>query len=343
MADFYCGSGNDMAYIVEGYSTVLSWFSFGYSKGASVGPENGAIRFVNVTIPRGTTVQSAVIHFRCEDAVPDNNQSVKVKIYGMAEDNTGDLTVDPWGRVKTSANYANTYGDSRDNTWIDITVTDIVNEIVGRSGWSSGNAMGFVFEDDGTATDQTRDLNDDYGNTYDTYLTITLSSPSVSPSRSISFSPSRSASPTPSPSPSPIDLFRGLKIAKSGINVLKTQEPYDLIFSSSYGTLKYYTKQTITTSFDASTADIACTGSYSHNLGYYPYCEVFVDVYTGSTPSGTYQYCPFNGAGATVFYSANYKITTTQVVCYGQINGSSTATWHFDFLVFVFKNNLSLS
>lgn len=341
MANYYAGTGNDFAYIVEGSSTVLTWFSFGYAVGGATGKETGAIRVVSVTIPQGTVVDSATLHFRCETAVPASNQNVKMKISGIDEDNTATFTSDPWGRAKTTNNYTNEYSNSSNDTWIDITVTDIVNEILGRGGWSSGNAMGFIIEDNGTATDQTRDLNDDYGGTYDSYLSVVLHTPSASPSRSISRSPSASPSPTPSPSPSPIPSFFGLKIAKPGIDVLTTDNPVDFIFNSDYGTLKYLSKQEINTSFDANAGPVACTGTYAHGLGYYPFVEVFVSVYIG-TPTGIYEYCPFFGSGATVEYSANYKITSTEIVVYGEIEGASTSVWHFDFLVFIYKNNLQL-
>jgi len=114
-----------------------------------------------------------------------------------------------------------------------------------------------------------------------------------------------------------------------------------LIFSSEYGTLKYFDKQELNLSFDANTGDITCRGEITHNLGYYPYVEVYVSVYIGS-PTGVYEYCPFVGSGASVAYNANVKIDTSKITCYGEISGVSTSVWHFDFLVFIFKNNLNL-
>jgi hypothetical protein len=145
-----------------------------------------------------------------------------------------------------------------------------------------------------------------------------------------------------SPTPSPVAPFFGLKIAKPGFDVLATGDPTKLIFSSDYGTLKYFEKLTATVNLDASAGDIACTGSVTHNLGYYPYVEVFVRVYIGSPGSQPFEYCPFAGSGATVAYNANYKITTTGITLYGEIVGMSIETWTFEFIVFVFKNDLHL-
>lgn len=166
-------------------------------------------------------------------------------------------------------------------------------------------------------------------------------SPSLSPSASESRSPSLSPSASPSPSPEPLEFF-GLKVAKDNENALETDEPEDFKFHSDYGTLKYFTKQEINLEIDANNGDIGCKGSYEHNLGYYPFVEVFVRVYIG-TPSDGYQYCPFAGAGATVLYDANFIITESKIEVYGQINGVSSSTWSFDFLIFVYKNDLQLS
>ena len=68
---------------------------------------------------------------------------------------------------------------------------------------------------------------------------------------------------------------------------------------------------------------------------------MFVSVYIGS-PTGIYEYCPFAGSGATVLYKANVKIDKTKITCYGQIVGMSTSLWHFDFLIFAYKNDINL-
>jgi hypothetical protein len=128
---------------------------------------------------------------------------------------------------------------------------------------------------------------------------------------------------------------------KIGESVLIATDPSDYIYSSEWGTLKYFAKVNQNISFDASTGAIAASGVYTHSLGYYPYVEVFVRVYIGS-PSGNYQYCPFAGAGATILYSATYKITETTIQLYGEINGFSSSVWEFDFLIFLYKNDIGL-
>ncbi len=132
-------------------------------------------------------------------------------------------------------------------------------------------------------------------------------------------------------------------IAKSGINALKDKNPINFKFHSDFSTLKYFKTVPLRVQFTADSpgGTISGRGRYDHNLGYYPYIEAYVKV-GASSPGTNFEYCPFVGAGATVLYSANIIVTKTQITCYGEIDGVSTSEWYFDFLLFIFKNNLGL-
>jgi len=130
-------------------------------------------------------------------------------------------------------------------------------------------------------------------------------------------------------------------VAKDGVNVLHETDPENLKFSSDYGTLKYFQKINKILTFDASAAEVGAKGTYTHNLNYYPFVQAFVRVYIGS-PSGNYEPCPFAGSGAAVSYDATFAVTPTDIEVYGQIHGVSTSVWTFDFLLFLYKNNLQL-
>lgn len=364
------------------------------------GIKNLSLRFTNVTIPQGAVITSAKITL-VDNSTGGAERTLALKIAGIDEDNTAEFVADPVDdgrtRTKTTAlvdwdlTFTPSNGTARDSS----DIVTIIQEIVDRGSWASGNALALYVYDDGTSAGNYWDIK--YYSSYTSevalltinYLSASASasissspsvsvsaspspSPSASPgvsaslspsvsvsaspsvsvsaspsvsvsaSPSASISPSASLSPSPSvsvsPSPSPVAPFFGLKIAKSGYNVLLTDDPIELVFSSDYNTLKYITKQTVNISFDASTGDISAKGTYTHNLGYYPYVEVYVSV-----NGGNYEYCPFYGAGATVFYSANVIVTTTQVQVFGEISGVSTDVWTFSFLIFVYKNNLLLS
>lgn len=313
-----------------------------------------SFRFTNVTIGQGSTITSAKITFRASNT--RSSQNLVLRIYGVAEDNTGEFTTSPIDDARTRShtsavvNWSATVSITSGTDFDSPDITSIIQEIVNRAGWSSGNALAISIEDNGTGSNNY--INDtDYGtdSAHSALLTIVYSgsspSASVSPSSSISRSPSvsMSLSPSQSPSPSIAPTVGRMKIAKSGRNALTSINPSDFIFNSDYGTLKYFTKQSKQVTFTAGAPDNFVSGSatYNHNLGYYPFVEVFVRVYIGS-PSGNYEYCPFFASGASVAYSANYKITTTDIVVYGSVDGVSSSTWVFDFLIFVYKNNLNL-
>ena len=366
------------------------------------GIRNTSWRFTNITIPQGATITSAKITFS-RIVGGGSSHTINYKFVGVDEDNTGALTVSDTCRTRTHTTAAVDWdvtippGDIG-STYDSVDISSVIQEIINRGGWSSGNALGIYLYDDGTTEEEYfsymyySSYPDDAPLLTIEYVASSASasesrSPSISESRSISLSPSLSGSASPSPSssespspslspspsssislspsvsesrspsvsesaspslspspsstpsasPSPIAPFFGLKIAKPRINVLNTDTPHELIFSSDYGTLKYLSKHAINISFDAGDGDISASGSYSHNLNYYPYCEVFVSV-----NGGNYQYCPFAGAGATVMYAATYIITETGISVYGMINGVSGSVWTFDFLVFLYKNNLNL-
>ncbi len=278
------------------------------------GGHNGFLRWDNVTVPAGSTITSAYITL----AIWYDSSSVTVKnlIKGIDEDDTaGYAGGDATGRATTTAtvawNPSSTWTDDVDQTSGDI--KSIIQEIVDRAGWASGNAIGIRIDDNGSTVGNYYPFVS-YTSAGTSYSQLTInytggSSPSASqsPSSSISLSPSPSPSLSPSasesPSPSPQIPFHGLKVAKQGKDAF-SDNPGDLVFDSNYGTLKYFDKQTLQVSFDANAGDITGKATYTHNLGYYPFVEVFVKVNLGS---GNYEYVPFWGAGASIIYSATYK------------------------------------
>ena len=327
--------------------------SDGIGRNALGGDVYSAFRFRSVNIPQGTTIVSATLTLT---AAENSSKNITNRIKGIAEDNTADFSSDPGGRSKTTAytNF-NKNGSTLDATTV-IDVTSIIQEIVNRAGWSSGNSLGLISQDQSSSNDNILRFYDRTGSTTkNALLDITWggNSPSVSPSASqspsasvspsSSKSPSSSVSPSPSRSlsPSPPDDAFVLEIAKDGVDVLHTNSPRQLKFSSRYGTLKYFSKVNQILQVDGSTGDFAAKGTYNHNLGYKPYVEVFVRVYIGS-PSGNYEYCPLFGSGASVAYNASYIVKDNTIDLYGEFIGVSSSVWNFDFLIFIYKNDLTL-
>jgi len=168
-------------------------------------------------------------------------------------------------------------------------------------------------------------------------LSASLSA-SLSPSSSLSASPSLSVSPSPSPHPP----FFGLKIAKSGFNVLEETDPNKLIFSSEYNTLKYYKGGTITHSVSEADNTLYRTKSYyTHDLNFYPYFEVYCkdNLMSGWQPVGKFE----AGAGSYRSFYAYVTKTKLYVVASGYTGiGGAGETYDVVFYYKIFRNNLGL-
>jgi hypothetical protein len=137
-------------------------------------------------------------------------------------------------------------------------------------------------------------------------------------------------------------MTQKIVIAKPGFNAKTETLPYNLIFSSDYNTLKYDITGSISLQIDGGGGDIADGDSITHNLGYYPYVEAYVDVWILEVEKGNYEYCPFSGAGAAIFYTATFTVTKTKINFYAELDGVPASTWNFDFKYFIFKNDVNL-
>ena len=109
-------------------------------------------RFPDVTIPQGSTINSATL-------------TIHVRLVGM-----GNSSFDLWGvdadDLATWSSGSNRPEDVTQTTAVfnfsetgefaeqpfDFPVASIIQEIVDRGGWSSGNGLGFVTEDKGSAS-----------------------------------------------------------------------------------------------------------------------------------------------------------------------------------------------
>lgn len=130
---------------------------------------HGAFRFTGLDIPQGTTLSSADISC-CAQWVGPLTTSLKYKIWGIDEDNTATFG-NPMGRDKTTAVDARqTSMNIPAGSFFGVEVKDQLQEIINRAGWSSGNAAGFIIEDDGT--DEGCWWEDDIGTGSDSYLRV---------------------------------------------------------------------------------------------------------------------------------------------------------------------------
>jgi hypothetical protein len=124
--------------------------------GTQLGPDtlSGWYRFDDVTIPKGSTVTSAKLIFTPANASQPGTPGVE--IFGFAEDDSARIAhnddTDYHARARTTESVLWSITD----TWVPGSgvehdtpdLTAIVQEIIDRAGWVSGNAMAFTVEDE---------------------------------------------------------------------------------------------------------------------------------------------------------------------------------------------------
>lgn len=249
-------SSSSYDFCTEGTSYLTSFCTFGWDH--LIGhTRKGGLRFVNVNIAQGTSVYQAILYIRIDDVEVDNDANIKFKIYGIDEDNTANFGSNPFGRTKTSAYISKEWGSPTDQSWGGCDVTSIVNEILGRGGWSSGNAMGFLIEDNGTAHDQNRLVVDQYGSGLDSYLMIKQTNVDFTPTPKTVVAPIF-----------PATSNYGIKISKRGVNVSDASED-ELLYTSRKKIFKVIDEAQITTT--------AATHNILHILPYAPACLVYAN------------------------------------------------------------------
>jgi hypothetical protein len=196
---------------VDHYNNGTTWYlneGMAYYLGNTSGSNTNGIglRFTAVNIPNGAVINSAKITF-----IPTGTKTLTLaaKITGVDEDNTAEFVASPENSARTRTH------TTADVTWSgSITQTNnvaldtpdiksVVQEIVSRGSWSSGNAMAFYLYNNGSGSGNYLYLYEYSDNTAKAaLLTIDYSTVSASPSLSPSASPSLSPSVSPSQSPS---------------------------------------------------------------------------------------------------------------------------------------------
>ncbi|MGH9909571.1 MAG: beta strand repeat-containing protein, partial [Nitrososphaerales archaeon] len=124
--------------------------------------QNVGVRFTGVTVPQGATIQSAFIQFTTDEV---QTGSTTVRIRGEAADNAAAFTTTAFnisGRADTTAAVTwgpipawNTVGEQGANQKTPDLKT-VIQEIVNRAGWASGQAMVITVDNSGTASGNRR-------------------------------------------------------------------------------------------------------------------------------------------------------------------------------------------
>lgn len=129
---------------IERYSTSIGNY------GDPFGGLSCALLFENLPVTRTETISSAVMDFSV--TLKGSNNDVKMRTYGIDEDNTSSFGGYPLGRTTTSAYKEQAQSSAGTPFTFGINVIDMFNEVRTRGGWASGNNMGFLMFDNGTTT-----------------------------------------------------------------------------------------------------------------------------------------------------------------------------------------------
>lgn len=257
---------------------------------------DGALRFTNLAIAKNGSINIAYLVYKY--AGVGGSGQWRFRTRGIAQDNTADFSSDPMGRTKTTAAVTTDEGQPTSGGTKSINVKSILEEITARGGWSSGNAVGFIMDDQGSDTNVYAGCNED-----ESYLVYRLAAePNFTPTPVTVAAPSL---------PTPRDY--GFKIAKPNVNVLTASEE-DLFYSTNKMQFKVVAQQQVTTS--------ANPHVITHNLGYKPFAEAFAK--SGSV----WIRCPYLGLDTN--YATPYiEITSTELKIHVAIG---TVVYYYIFL-----------
>jgi len=238
-----------------------------------------AFRYPNVTIPQGSTINSVSMGWRVYSGTYSGS-TVRTKIYGIDADDVSTFSSDPTGDTRTSASVdwddSNTY--SAEDETSPPSITSIIQEIIDRPGWSSGNAIGLLIVDDGSDTsknirwysyDGDSSKSPELVINYTAPATTTTTTTTTSTSTSTTNTSSSTSSSSTTTGPIPLIVPQGLvRVTKEGKDVIDDISLDDFFLDSDYPLLKVY-------DYGSFTTNIIGTKSISHDLGYIPYVMVF--------------------------------------------------------------------
>ena len=127
------------------------------------------MRFNDLTIPQGATITNAYVQFTAEDEEGDTGNAT-VKIYAEDTDNASEFTSrnnDISSRDSTSSKVTwsvpdwNNGGDSGP-AQMTPDLSSVIQEVVDRNGWQSGNSIAIIVEEKSGSKDRDAKAHDDY-------------------------------------------------------------------------------------------------------------------------------------------------------------------------------------
>lgn len=146
----------------DGYSTSASAFNNNnnyvhFGDNAGVGLDT-FLRFQNVAIPNSAVITAASIQFQANSSLAGTTVNVNIK--GDASDNATAPTTRAThtGKTRTSASVNwQPGGQTAGSNYTTPDISSVIQEIVNRAGWVSGNALQILIDNNGSSANARRE------------------------------------------------------------------------------------------------------------------------------------------------------------------------------------------
>jgi hypothetical protein len=164
----------------DGLFTGATNYLFFGNIGGGLGMDAG-IRFLNVTIPKGNTILTAKLTFQA--TYSDSGATCNTQVKGEAVDDAATFvdTTDFLGRARTTAyiNWGAIPAWTENTDYDSPDISTIIQEIINRSGWASGNDLVLFVANNGSSSGAYREPKSiNFGTGLCTRLTVTHAVPS---------------------------------------------------------------------------------------------------------------------------------------------------------------------
>ncbi len=161
-------NGSDDAYEVNGKMVVNGTIVVAGKEWGSV--FRGGYRFTKINIPNGAKITNATLSLAYNWR---SGPSPKTILYGESTNNAASFGIKNYNisnRSRTAANvrWTNISSGAWGSYFTSPDISKIIQEIVNRSGWSSGNSIGILFYEDPQTTDEWESIS--YEGGYPSYL-----------------------------------------------------------------------------------------------------------------------------------------------------------------------------
>ena len=137
--------------------TYASWGWMGSVTANRLGHQgyhyNSCLRWTNIDLDKDQSLSNAYLRLRQSGDV-NGVGDIDSLIYGFDEDNTATFTGKPTGRALTTAYTEWDFSSTRYEWKASPDISGVVEEIISRSGWSNGNALGVLLVDDNCASEE---------------------------------------------------------------------------------------------------------------------------------------------------------------------------------------------